>query len=123
MNKEELHSLLKENELFEQSTSIMKEYQLEQFEDDNGLLYQGQVAQPVKMDGYNPTVVIFNFKNGYLHSEDDKPAIEAPLHWEYWNNGICEKVVDAGGDTEEYWENGIPIRIETNLLDKNNKDE
>ena len=23
-----------------------------------------------------------------------------------------------GGDTEEYWENGVPVRIETNLADE-----
>ena len=28
-----------------------------------------------------------------------------------------------GGDTEEYWENGVPVRIEKNLAERRNNGE
>ena len=50
-----------------------------------------------------------------IHSDDGLPAIEYPMHWEYWREGLIEKVVDAGGDTEELWKDGVPVKIERNL--------
>ena len=41
------------------------------------------------------------------------------MHWEYWNNGLITKVVDDGGATKEYWENGVPVKIERNCDDEN----
>ena len=63
-------------------------------------------------------MVLYNFTNGLLNSQDDEPAIEYPGHWEYWKDGLITKVVTDGGDTEEYWENGVPVRIETNLAER-----
>ena len=67
-------------------------------------------------------VVIYNFKDGFLHSENDEPAIQYPGHWEYWEKGLIKKVVADGGDTEEYWENGVPVRIETNLAERRRRE-
>ena len=36
--------------------------------------------------------------------------------------GNIEKIFADGGDTEEYWENGVPVRIETNLAVRRTKD-
>lgn len=119
MSEEEIEKIkesLKENELFKQSSSLYKEYQFEQF-NANGKILEGQQSRILAING-KETLVIFNFKNGLIHSENNLPAIEYPLHWEYWENGIIKEVVDKGGDTREYWENGIPVRIEHNLEER-----
>ncbi|MGP1586839.1 MAG: hypothetical protein ACTTHG_00685 [Treponemataceae bacterium] len=102
----------KKNELFQKSCSIFKDFQYEQFEID-GVFLNGQNSKIIEINGVD-TVVLFNFKNGYIHSEDDRPAIEYPMHWEYWKDGLIEKIVDRGGTIREYWENGVPVRIENN---------
>ena len=104
------------NDLFKESSSPFKEFQMEQFVMD-GIPLNGQNSKSMKINGAD-TLVIFNFKNGLIHSENDEPAVEYPNHWEYWNDGFIEKIVDAGGDTEEYWENGVPGRIEKNLSER-----
>ncbi|MBQ8678325.1 MAG: hypothetical protein IJ530_01015 [Treponema sp.] len=107
----------KQNELYKESSSPYKDYQFEQFT-ANGEVLSGQHSRPDMIDG-SQVLVLFNFnKGGLIHSENDMPAIEYPNHWEYWSDGLIQKVVDAGGDTEEYWENGVPVRIERNLSKK-----
>lgn len=107
----------KKNELYQQSTSPYKDFQFEQF-CGNGEVLEGQHTRPEIING-KEVLVIFNFKNGLIHSEDDQPAIEYPLHWEYWNNGLITKVVDDGGATKEYWQNGVPVKIDRNCSDEN----
>ncbi len=115
---EEKRAGFAKNALFKESVSPFKEFQLEQFIMD-GIPMNGQNSKSMKINGED-TLVIFNFKDGLIHSENDGPSIEYPMHWEYWKNGLIEKVVDAGGDTEEYWENGVPVRIERNLSERRN---
>ena len=106
---------IKKNELFQQSSSPYKNFQFEQFS-ANGVVLEGKNS---RIDTINDKklLVIFNFKNGLIHSEGDQPAIEYPNHWEYWENGLIKQVVDDGGNTKEYWENGVPVRIDRNLSD------
>lgn len=135
MTEEEFSKILEQmenNELYRKSASIHKGFQYRQFfdsvskklmegqqvrqEDKNGL-----VPEQVGFDASSARIVIYNFKNGVLHSENGEPAVQYPGHWEMWNQGLIEKVVADGGDTEEYWENGVPVRIETNLSERRNK--
>ena len=116
MTEEEIRAKkeqFKQNDLYQKSTSPYKDFQFEQFS-ANGEILEGQHSRTDTIDG-KEMLVIFNFKNGLIHSENDLPSIEYPNHWEYWENGLIKKVVDAGGDTCEYWENGVPVRIENNL--------
>ena len=106
----------KRNKLYQQSSSVYKDFQLERFS-ANGEIMEGQHSRTEIINGH-PVLVIFNFKNGLIHSENDLPAIEYPMHWEYWNNGLITKVVDKGGDIEELWENGIPVEIKRNLSEE-----
>ena len=108
----------KQNELYKESSSPYKDFQFEQFH-INGTPLEGQNSRTDMIDG-KEVLVIFNFKNGLIHSENDLPSIEYPMHWEYWENGLIKKVVDNGGDTVEYWENGVPVRIDRNLSQKEN---
>ncbi|MCR5252577.1 MAG: hypothetical protein K6C98_02555 [Treponema sp.] len=114
----EIKELIKSNELYQKSTSPYKEFQFEQFS-SNGEILEGQHSRTEIING-KEVIVIFNFKNGLIHSENNLPAVEYPMHWEYWNNGLITKVVDDGGNTNEFWENGFPVRIENNLSDENN---
>jgi hypothetical protein len=122
----QLQKKLESNELYQKSKSLHKSLQYRLFSDsatgkpvdgqqlrmeDDSLLVDG-------MDGFDEKrakLVIYNFKEGVLHSENNEPAVQYPGHWEYWNHGLITKVVADGGDTEEYWENGVPVRIETDL--------
>jgi hypothetical protein len=38
-------------------------------------------------------------------------AVECPNHWEWWNNGLLEKVIDNDAGVEEIWKDGVPISI------------
>lgn len=119
MTAEQLASIkeqIKQNENYRCSTSPFKDYQFEQFS-ANGVILEGRHSRTEIING-KEVLVIFNFKNGLIHSENDLPAIEYPMHWEYWDNGLITKVVDDGGDTEEYWKNGVPERILNNLSEK-----
>lgn len=119
MNEQEIKEMresFKKNPLYQQSTSFYKDFQLEQFS-GNGVILEGQHSKPDVING-KEVLVIFNFKNGLIHSENNLPAIEYPMHWEYWENGLIKEVVDEGGDTKEYWENGVPVKIERNLSEK-----
>lgn len=106
----------KKNELYQQSSSPYKDFQFEQFTAD-GVILEGKNSKIETINGVQQ-LVIFNFKNGLIHSDNDLPAIEYPNHWEYWENGLIKQVVDKGGDTKEYWENGVPVRIENNLSER-----
>ena len=125
---------LESNELYQKSKSLHKSLQYRLFSDsatgkpvdgqqlrmeDDSLLVDG-------MDGFDEKrakLVIYNFKEGVLQSENNEPAVQYPGHWEYWNHGLITKVVADGGDTEEYWENGVPVRIETDLAVRRMKGE
>lgn len=104
------------------SNSPFAKLQLVQAVDENNEPITGQVTDTLMVFGV-PTLVICNFKDGYFHSDGDRPAIEYPMHWEYWENGYIKKIKADGGDTEEYWENGLPVRIETNLAERREKGE
>lgn len=130
----QLQKKLESNELYQKSKSLHKSLQYRLFSDsatgkpvdgqqlrieDDSLLVDG-------MDGFDEKrakLVIYNFKEGVLHSENNEPAVQYPGHWEYWNHGLITKVVADGGDTEEYWENGVPVRIETDLAVRRMKGE
>ena len=130
----QLQKKLESNELYQKSKSLHKSLQYRLFSDsatgkpvdgqqlrmeDDSLLVYG-------MDGFDEKrakLVIYNFKEGVLHSENNEPAVQYPGHWEYWNHGLITKVVADGGDTEEYWENGVPVRIETDLAVRRMKGE
>ena len=130
----QLQKKLESNELYKKSKSLHKSLQYRLFSDsatgkpvdgqqlrmeDDSLLVDG-------MDGFDEKrakLVIYNFKEGVLQSENNEPAVQYPGHWEYWNHGLITKVVADGGDTEEYWENGVPVRIETDLAIRRMKGE
>ena len=121
------------NELFKKSKSLHKYLQFKRFNDVNPKkLMNGQYIRREDIflntedsdmfDEKTAKVVIYNFKDGFLHSENDEPAIQYPGHWEYWEKGLIKKVVADGGDTEEYWEDGVPVRIETNLAERRRRE-
>lgn len=124
---------LESNELFKKSKSLHKYLQYKCFYDgnpdqilngqivrreDNSLIEEGREG----FDEKTAKLVIYNFKDGLLHSENDEPAIQYPGHWEIWENGLIKKVTADGGDTEEFWENGVPVRIETNLAERRRRE-
>ena len=117
-----------ENPLYQKSKSIHKKFQYLRFFDDANRPLNGQQIRredansiPEGADGFDEKtarIVIYNFVDGLLHSENDEPAVQYPNHWEFWNQGLLQKVVADGGDTEEYWKNGLPVRIDTNLAQR-----
>ena len=130
----QLQKKLESNELYQKSKSLHKSLQYRLFSDsatgkpvdeqqlrmeDDSLLVDGMEG----FDEKSAKLVIYNFKEGVLHSENNEPAVQYPGHWEYWNHGLITKVVADGGDTEEYWENGVPVRIETDLAVRRMKGE
>ena len=130
----QLQKKLESNELYQKSKSLHKGFQYRLFSNPaTGNPVQGQQLRLEddrllieEMDGFDEKtakLVIYNFKEGVLHSENNEPAVLYPGHWEYWNHGLITKVVADGGDTEEYWENGVPVRIETNLAERRMKRE
>lgn len=129
---EELIRKLESNELYQKSKSLHKVLQFKRFMDsETGKYLNGQIVR--LEDGYllegdegfdekKAKLVIYSFKDGVLHSENNEPAVQYPGHWEIWENGLLKKVVADGGDTEEYWENGVPVRRETNLAKRRIKE-
>ena len=130
----QLQKKLESNELYLKSKSLHKGFQYRLFSnpatgkpvdgqqlrmEDDSLLVDGMEG----FDEKSAKLVIYNFKEGVLHSENNEPAVQYPGHWEYWNHGLITKVVADGGDTEEYWENGVPVRIETDLAVRRMKGE
>lgn len=113
---EKMKESFRNNELFQQSTSVHKELQYEQFSADGEIL-EGQHSRPEEING-KQVIVLYTFKNGLIHSENNMPALEYPMHWEFWENGLIKEVYDDGGDTKEIWENGVPVKIERNLSDR-----
>lgn len=72
--------------------------------------------------GQKKVSAILNWKNGFLHSEENIPAVQMEdSHTEYWENGVLsnEKHDDEGnlmpavfadyGETREYWIGGKRI--------------
>ena len=128
---EELTRRLESNELYQKSKSLHKVLQFKRFMDsETGKYLNGQIVR--QEDGYllegdegfdekKAKLVIYSFKDGVLHSENNEPAVQYPGHWEIWENGVLKKVVADGGDTEEYWENGVRVRIERNLAERRRK--
>jgi len=117
---------LEQNELYKKSKSIHKVFQFRQFTDPvTGAYINGQQVRKEDASGISEgeegfdssteRFVIYNFKDGLLQSENDEPAVQFPGHWEMWDKGLLVKVVADGGDTEEYWKDGAPVSIETNL--------
>lgn len=128
MTQETYDKLLAEmeaNPLYQKSKSVHKGFQYRMFYDQNQMLVDGQQIRredantiPEGAPGYDEStarIVIYSFKDGILHSENNSAAIEYPGHWEYWDRGLITKVISDYGDTEEYWEDGVPVKIETNL--------
>ena len=124
---------LESNELFKKSKSLHKYLQYKCFYDGNpDQILNGQIVRReddslieegwAGFDEKTAKIVIYNFKDGLLHSENDEPAIQYPGHWEIWENGLIKKVTADGGDTEEFWENGVPVRIETNLAERRRRE-
>ena len=124
---------LESNELFKKSKSLHKYLQYKCFYDGNpDKILNGQIVRReddslieegrAGFDEKTAKLVIYNFKDGILHSENDEPAIQYPGHWEIWGNGLIKKVTADGGDTEEFWENGVPVRIETNLAERRRRE-
>ena len=112
MTKEEIKAKkerFKQNDLYQKSTSPYKDFQFEQFS-ANGKVLVGNHSRTDTIDGKN-RLVIFNFKNGLIHSENGLPAIEYLNHWEYWENGLITKVVDVGKKYIEHWNDGVPVHI------------
>lgn len=131
MSKEQLDFIVsvENNELYQKSTSIHKKYQYHRFHDsETGALLNGQQVRREDKNGLiegepgfddsSSRVVIYNFFEGVITNDGTVPGIEYPGHWEYWENGHIVKVVSAGGDTEEIWENGVPVSIENGLAEK-----
>ena len=109
----QLQKKLESNELYQKSKSLHKGFQYRLFSNPaTGNPVQGQQLRLEddrllieEMDGFDEKtakLVIYNFKEGVLHSENNEPAVQYPGHWEYWNHGLITKVVADGGDTEEY---------------------
>lgn len=125
---------LEKNELYKKSKSIHKVFQFRQFTDPvTGSYVNGQQVRKEDskglsefeegFDASSSRIVIYNFKDGVLQSENEEPAVQYPGHWEMWDKGLLVKVVADGGDTEEYWKDGAPVAIETNLSERREKGE
>lgn len=126
MTQEEYEALiekLENNELYKNSMSRHKGYQFRQFYNNvDGELMQGQVVRVEDdnflieglegFDSETAKTVIYNFKDGVLHSENGEPAIQYPGHYEIWDMGLIKKVWADGGRIIEYWNNGVPEKIE-----------
>lgn len=134
MSKEdfgEIQKRLEKNFLYKKSKSVHKAYQYMRFTGSDGKPLEGQIVRcedrnmiPMGEDGYeeeSSRLVIYSFRDGVLHSNEGEPAVQYPGHWEYWDAGLLLKVVSDGGDTQEIWENGVPVCIETNLAEKRKK--
>ena len=116
------------NDLYKASKSIHKKYQFMQFTDADGNLLQGTKVRledekgnmfgTASFDMKSEHPVVYHFVDGVLDSDGNEPAIESPNHYEIWRKGLIEKVWTDGGDTIEYWEKGVPIRIETNVIQR-----
>lgn len=98
---------------YQKSKSLHKVLQFKRFMDsETGKYLNGQIVR--QEDGYllegdegfdekKAKLVIYSFKDGVLHSENNEPAVQYPGHW-------------------EIWENGVPVRIETNLAERRRKE-
>lgn len=112
LTEEEIKKLreeFKKNELYQQSVSLCKDYQFEQFCAGEDIL-EGRHSR-VETINEKEVLVIYTFKNGLIHSENDLPAVEYPMHWEYWKNGLVVEVADEEKDVREYWKDGLPYKI------------
>ena len=116
------------NDLYKASKSIHKKYQFMQFTDADGTLLQGTKVRledekgnmfgTADFDMKSEHPVVYHFVDGVLDSDGNEPARESPNHYEIWRKGLIEKVWTDGGDTIEYWEKGVPVRIETNVIQR-----
>ncbi len=122
------------NELYKKSAALHKEYQHMRFlENGSNKALEGQRIRREDKKGLiegeegfdinSAYFVIYNFKDGVLHDNDNTPAVQSKGHWEHWINGEIIKIISKGGDTEEYWSKGVPVRIDTNLSERRNKGE
>jgi len=116
------------NDMYKASKSIHKKYQFMQFTDADGNLLQGTKVRledekgnmfgTTGFDMQSERPVVYHFVDGVLDSDGNEPAIESPNHYEIWIKGVIEKIWSDGGDIIEYWEKGVPIRIETNVIQR-----
>lgn len=120
MTDEELEKL-KNHPLFKESCSIAKDYQGVEFT-SKGTLITGK-KEKVETVGNEQVLVIYNFEDGLIHDEGNVAAIIAPSHQEFWDHGMLKKIIDYNLDLIEYWENGLPVRIEKNISERLNNGE
>ena len=116
------------NDMYKASKSIHKKYQFMQFTDADGNLLQGTKVRledekgnmfgTTGFDMQSERPVVYHFVDGVLDSDGNEPAIESPNHYEIWRKGVIEKIWSDGGDIIEYWEKGVPIRIDTNVIQR-----
>ena len=125
MSLEATLNKIQNNPLYKKSCSIHKQYQFHQFQQD-GKIMNGQVPRKEDINGLvegepgydasTASIVLYNFKDGVLHSEpENEPAVQYRGHIEYWNNGLITKVIDYVQEIEESWENGVPVKIIENM--------
>jgi hypothetical protein len=91
--------------------------------DANGNLKQGSEYKSFQNAwGSKNIIVIFNWKDGLLHSDENTPAIQmSDTHTEYWINGkisnifrdvngeIMPAIISNYGEIQEKWINGTRI--------------
>ena len=91
--------------------------------DENGKLKNGQEFKKfVNKWGLDEVIVIFNWKEGKLHSEGFIPAVQcSDTHTEYWENGklsnknrdydgnLMPAIISNYGTEKEYWIDGQQI--------------
>lgn len=124
---EDLH----ENPLYQKSQALHKEYQFRMFT-ENGNPMDGQkirledskgcVEGQPNFDNDSKIIVIYNFKDGFLHSENNNPALQYPGHFEFWDEGMITKVVADGGSHIEQWKDGVPDNIQNIREEEVSKD-
>ena len=93
------------------------------FLDENGNLKQGSEFKIFENKyGQEAISCILNWKDGYLHSEDDIPAVQFDdSHTEHWENGklsnkqmdvfgnLSPAIISAYGTLAEFWVAGERI--------------
>lgn len=118
---EELKKQLMENELYQKSHALHKEFQFQLFRNDENQKLEGErdCFEPIKDRNNMVLPVIYRFKNGFLHSAPNskgilQPGIEYLDHWEYWTNGIIDTIeYNTAADKHiiEIWNDGLPTDI------------
>ncbi|MCF0241817.1 MAG: hypothetical protein HUK25_04220 [Treponema sp.] len=90
------------------------------------VFYEDDMQRKEENEGFDESTakyVIYNFRYGYIHSDEDEPAIQYAGHYEIWDSGQIQKVVADGGNREEYWESCKLVRVEKNLAARRAQEE